>query len=106
MAGEPPTLTPLSASLGVRPARAGVFVPVVPDLGWQTMFAGALSAPTRFWVGSQSLVFPLTDAWVHKYQSCCKSAVSRSPAEFVHPTRLIALLAEGLILVSKGLVPT
>ncbi len=56
-----PSLVPLSASLGVRPTRAGVFVPSVNDLSWQNMFTGALSALTRFWGGSQNLVFSITE---------------------------------------------
>jgi hypothetical protein len=60
MTTEPAELAPLSAALGVRPMRAGVFIPPA-DLGWQKMFAGALSSLTRFWGGSQNLIFPLVD---------------------------------------------
>jgi hypothetical protein len=47
-------LTALSASLGVRPARAGVLVPTASKLSWQQMFTAALAALTRFWGGDQN----------------------------------------------------
>jgi hypothetical protein len=61
MADRESAINILSASLGVRPARAGVFVPPVEGIAWEQMFTAALGALGRFWGGSQNLVFPLQD---------------------------------------------
>lgn len=54
------SVVPVTATLGVRPHRVAVLVPNA-FLGWQKMFTGAITTQTRWWGGSQNLVFPFVD---------------------------------------------
>jgi hypothetical protein len=50
----------LSVTLSVRPARVGVFVPVMRGISWQKLMELAVATQARMWGGSGNLVFPLT----------------------------------------------
>jgi len=53
--------SPAYVSLRARPVRIGVLVPEVPQLAWQSAFAGALSSQARIWGGIANLLLPLRD---------------------------------------------
>jgi hypothetical protein len=54
-------LTPLSLTLGVRPARALVLVPEIEGVGWMRTFEAAIAAQLRCWGGGAHLVVPFSD---------------------------------------------
>lgn len=50
----------LSLSLGVRPARLGVFVPMIKGISWPLMMECALASQSQLWGGQANLPLPMT----------------------------------------------
>lgn len=50
----------LSLSLGVRPPRLGLLVPIVKGLNWPLLVECALASQAQIWGGQANLPFPMT----------------------------------------------
>src|SRR4051794_18666419 len=62
MTASPSRQDACQVAMGVRPVRFGVFVPMDPNPdAWRAFCLSAISEQSRFWGGSNNLLFPMTD---------------------------------------------